>query len=427
MSTPIYWLTGDAVTTYNLTFLATYVLCGVAMFALVWTLTGNATASFLAGFAYAFAPYRASQIAHIQVLAAFWAPLSLLGLHRFIEAGRVRLKPDTRDVRWGPAEAGDDAADGAGRRWPWLALFAVCWMLQAAANGYFLVFFSVLVGFWVLGFVLIQRRWRDAGMIAAAAAVASLPLIPILLRFVAAHARNGLARSPEEIVSGGAQTSPRCCAHAPSLDVWGSSCRRRLRRGAAVVSRGGARRALCRRGLGSAAAAPATPACEVCDGSQHRLARAGPCDDRCRRCRRRCGAVEMGRRATAPLLLVCHQAILARGGPARHGGSPVARGLDGRPSSLGAGTVPVPCSADVGVLLGTIASPLRQASTPTGAVFVAPDAAGPRRTARAGAILDDDGALSLRGNGRPARRRAAAPDGRHCTAGCRDRGRPPCA
>src|SRR5688572_103216 len=124
VSTPIYWLTGDAVTTYNLTFLATYVLCGVAMFALVWTLTGNATASFLAGFAYAFAPYRASQISHIQVLAAFWAPLSLLGLHRFIEAGRVR-------------------------RWPWLAVFAVCWMLQAAANGYFLVFFSVLVGFWV--------------------------------------------------------------------------------------------------------------------------------------------------------------------------------------------------------------------------------------------------------------------------------------
>ena len=216
VSTPIYWLTGDAVTTYNLTFLATYVLCGLAMFALVWTLTGNATASFLAGFAYAFAPYRASQISHIQVLAAFWAPLSLLGLHRFIEAGRVR-------------------------RWPWLAVFAVCWMLQAAANGYFLVFFSVLVGFWVLGFVLIQRRWRDAGMIAVAAVVASLPLIPILLRFVAAHARNGLARSPEEIVSGSADITSVLCA-VPILEVWGSLAagvcggERRLFPGAGLVA-----------------------------------------------------------------------------------------------------------------------------------------------------------------------------------------------
>jgi hypothetical protein len=209
VATPIYWLTGDAVITYNVTFLATYVLCGLAMFALVWSLTGNATSSFLAGLAYAFAPYRASQTAHIQVLASFWAPLALLGLHRFLEAGQVRLKPDTAfDV------------SKADRRWPWLALFAACWMMQGAANGYFLVFFSVVVGFWVLGFVLIQRRWSDAGMIAAAAIVALLPLIPILLRFVEAHERNGLSRAPEEIVRGSADISSVLCA-VPTLDVWG--------------------------------------------------------------------------------------------------------------------------------------------------------------------------------------------------------------
>jgi hypothetical protein len=200
VATPIFWLTGDAVTTYNVTLLATYVLCGVAMFALVWSLTGSGTASFLAGFAYAFAPYRVSQAAHIQMLAAFWAPLSLLGLHRFLELGRTGLKPR--------------------RRWPWLALFAVCWMLQGAANGYFLVFFSVLVGFWVLGFVLSQRRWRDAGMIAVAAALASLPLIPILLRFVEAHARYGLSRAPGEIASFSADVTSVVCA-PPRLDVWG--------------------------------------------------------------------------------------------------------------------------------------------------------------------------------------------------------------
>ena len=235
VATPIYWLTGDAVMTYNVTFLATYVLCGLAMFALVWGLTGNAIASFLAGLAYAFAPYRASQTAHIQVLAAFWAPLALLGLHRFLQAGppvpcdsaRGALSEVERvagpAVRDGgsPSAGSRGGASGSPRtRLHWLALFAVSWMMQAAANGYFLVFFSVLVGFWVLGFVLTQRRWRDAAMISAAAIVASLPLIPILLRFVEAHARNGLSRAPVEIVRGSADISSVLCAE-PSLDVWG--------------------------------------------------------------------------------------------------------------------------------------------------------------------------------------------------------------
>src|SRR5688572_20834637 len=79
--TPIFRVTGNAIAAYNLTFLATYVLCGLTMYALVWRLTRNASASFLAGLAYAFAPYRVAHIPHIQVLAAFWAPLALLGLH----------------------------------------------------------------------------------------------------------------------------------------------------------------------------------------------------------------------------------------------------------------------------------------------------------------------------------------------------------
>src|SRR5688500_19334587 len=55
---PLYWLTGDVIASYNLTLLATYVLCGVGMFAVVRRLTGSAAASFIAGFAFAFTPYR---------------------------------------------------------------------------------------------------------------------------------------------------------------------------------------------------------------------------------------------------------------------------------------------------------------------------------------------------------------------------------
>jgi hypothetical protein len=184
LATPLYWLTQDAVVAYNLTVLASYVLCGMAMFALIWHLTGSAAASFLAGFAYAFAPYRASQLGHVQVLVAFWAPLALLGLHRFLETRRRR----------------------------WLALFGAGWMLQGAANGYFLVFFSLLIGLWVLWFVVFRARWRDLGWITLATLLSSLPLIPILLRFVEVHGRYMLSRPVDAVIAHSADVSAVLCA-----------------------------------------------------------------------------------------------------------------------------------------------------------------------------------------------------------------------
>lgn len=205
LATPLHWLTGSTLAAYNITFLLSYVLCGLAMFALVWYLTANGPASFLAGLAYAFAPYKVSQVGHIQVGVAFWAPLALLGLHRFLD---VRLKDDTTTVR-----------PTAERRWGALALFAVCWMLQGAANGYFLVFFSIVVGLWVLWFVVARRRWREMALIAGAAAIAAVPLLLILMRFVAAHRRYQLTRTPDQIMEFSADISSIAC-NPPMLRFW---------------------------------------------------------------------------------------------------------------------------------------------------------------------------------------------------------------
>ena len=90
IASPIYWLTGDLVVTYNLVLLLTFPLCAIAMYALVFRLTGSAAGAFVAGLAFAFAPYRISQLPHIQMLATFWAPLALLGLHAYLETGRRR-------------------------------------------------------------------------------------------------------------------------------------------------------------------------------------------------------------------------------------------------------------------------------------------------------------------------------------------------
>jgi hypothetical protein len=207
VASPIAWLTGNPLATYNLTLLLTFPLCGMAMFALVYRLTGNAGGAFLAGLAYAFAPYRISNLPHIQMLASFWAPLALLGLHGFLQAGAA----ESKRAGWAP----------------WLALYGACWALQAAANWYSLVLFSVLVGLWVLWFVVVQRRWRALAMIAAATVVAAIPLLPIVQRYLDVHSRHGFERTLAEVRGFSADLAAVLCA-PPNLTFWGwlnVSCR----------------------------------------------------------------------------------------------------------------------------------------------------------------------------------------------------------
>src|SRR5215510_8044977 len=184
IASPIYWITRDTLVTSNLVTLLTFPLCAMAMYALAFRLTGSIAGAFIAGLAYGFAPNRISQLPHVQMLAAFWAPLALLGLHAYLETRRRR----------------------------WLVLYGATWMLQGAANGYALVFFSVLIGLWVVWFVLLQRDWRALAGIAVATIVAALPLAPILYEYVVVHGRNGFERSLGEIESYSADVAALLCA-----------------------------------------------------------------------------------------------------------------------------------------------------------------------------------------------------------------------
>jgi hypothetical protein len=192
IATPIYWLTQDTVVTYNLVLLLTFPLCAMAMYALVFRLTGSVAGAFVAGLAFAFAPYRISQLPHIQMLATFWAPLALLGLHAFIDTGRRR----------------------------WLVLYAATWVLQGAANGYALVMFSVLVGLWCLWFVVLTRKWQALLMIGMASVVALLPLAPVLYRYMSVHSSRGFVRDYWEIRGFSADIAGVLCA-PPLLEFWG--------------------------------------------------------------------------------------------------------------------------------------------------------------------------------------------------------------
>src|SRR5262249_11703863 len=158
-ASPVYWITGNPIAAYNVSFLLTVVLSALAVYLLVIRLTGSRSAAFVAGLAFALSPYRAEEFPHIQSLASFWLPLALLGLHGFLEERRGR----------------------------WLALFGVTWVLQSLADGYFMLFGAVLIAAWLAYFCSTRQTWRALIPIGAAWVGSSLALLPFLLKYRQVH------------------------------------------------------------------------------------------------------------------------------------------------------------------------------------------------------------------------------------------------
>lgn len=171
VATPLALAGVNPIAAYNVCLLLTYALSGFFAFLLGRYLTGSTFAGVCAGLAFGFAPYRASQISHIQVLSSQWMPLALLGLHAYLTTGARR----------------------------WLVVFGVAWVIQALSNGYFLLFFPVLVVGWLAWFVDWRRAPRRGMAILSTWVVASLALLPVLLKYREVHERLGLTRTVAEI------------------------------------------------------------------------------------------------------------------------------------------------------------------------------------------------------------------------------------
>jgi hypothetical protein len=192
LTSPVIWFSGNPLLAYNVAFLLTFVLSAMGARALALTVTRREDAAFVAGLAYGFAPYRMAQLAHIQVLASFWMPLALGALHRYVDDRRPR----------------------------WLALFAVATAFQGLTNGYYLLFFPVLVALWVLWFGPEGRRLATAGAIVASLAAVALAVLPFLLRYQAVDERFGLGRQLDEILAFSARVGDLLRTDA-GLAVWG--------------------------------------------------------------------------------------------------------------------------------------------------------------------------------------------------------------
>ena len=171
ITTPVIWATGDALLAYNVAFLLAFPLSALAAHYLAYSITRRHDVSFVAGIAFAFAPYRMPQVAHVQVVSAYWMPLSLAGLHRFFDDPERRVR--------------------------WLVLFAGAWLFQALTCGYYLFYLSVLVVLWLAWFAL--GRWRDLLKVIAAWTVAVVILSPILYGYWTITRAYNLKRGGEEI------------------------------------------------------------------------------------------------------------------------------------------------------------------------------------------------------------------------------------
>lgn len=90
MAAPLLWAGLPQLVVYNIMLLSAFVLSGAAMFLLVRSLTGNVIGALVAGFVFAFLPYRFMHYSHLELQIAYWMPLCLWALHRTMQSGRLR-------------------------------------------------------------------------------------------------------------------------------------------------------------------------------------------------------------------------------------------------------------------------------------------------------------------------------------------------
>jgi hypothetical protein len=183
---PIQWLTGNAVLAYNLAFLGSIVLSGVGGYLLTRFLWGRRDAAWLGALAFAFAPHRAMQVGHLQVLVCGWMPIALWALHRYFATWSRRA----------------------------MAAFALAFALQALSNLYYMLFFSLAVaglGAAELGRFLRARTARGADPapsvarvavdLGFAAAAIGAALVPVLLAYRRSLGGAGFHRTLREMIN----------------------------------------------------------------------------------------------------------------------------------------------------------------------------------------------------------------------------------
>jgi len=153
------------VVAYNVLLLSSFLLSGLAMFALAAHLTGSQRAAFIAALLFGFYPYRFQHYPHLELQMTYWMPLALLASHRFLVTQRVS----------------------------YAMAAAVCMVGQLYSSMYYGVFFAlyaipVLGTFLLVTRVPLRRMWLG---VVAAAAIGLVLSIPLAAPYLAARQARG--------------------------------------------------------------------------------------------------------------------------------------------------------------------------------------------------------------------------------------------
>jgi hypothetical protein len=193
---PVQAIANNPLLSYNVAFLATFVLSGLGMYLLVREMTNSRAAAFVAGVAYAFGPYRVTSMPHLQVLSSQWMPFALYGFRRFFVTFKLR------------------AATGG----------AAAWLLQNLSCGYYLLFFSpVLLAYlaWELTTRSLWTSKRIVLILGAACIVVCAVTGTFAVPYLELRAVGFSPRSLEETTRFSADTYALFTAD-PNLRLWGS-------------------------------------------------------------------------------------------------------------------------------------------------------------------------------------------------------------
>ena len=195
MTAPLLWLGVSQLVAYNLVFLSSFALSGAAMFLLVRSLTGHSGAAVVAGFIFAFLPYRYMHYPHLELQVAQWMPLCLWALHRTIRFGRLR----------------DGLLTG---------LFLALQALSSLYYGIFLATFMVPVAAALLIGQRASSIKASIRSLAAGGVLAAVLIVPVILPYLAVRHNVG-ERTVEEITFYSATPQNYLAAH-PQNVVFGS-------------------------------------------------------------------------------------------------------------------------------------------------------------------------------------------------------------
>jgi hypothetical protein len=169
-TSPLIWVGASPLLAYNVAFMLSFILSACAAYALAVEITANRIAAFIAGLVFGFHPFRAEHLSHLELLAAYWLPIILLALHRWVATMRER----------------------------WLVLASCSLLMQALTGGYYFVYAAPLLGLWLLWFVPRMPPRQYIALIAALLLPLAL-MAPVFMKYRDVHRELGLTRSQLEI------------------------------------------------------------------------------------------------------------------------------------------------------------------------------------------------------------------------------------